>query len=288
MDEHKEDRNGSSTPETLPAAVPDTDIILQAIKDTREDVARVADQLTQVERRLESAESVITELPTIYASAEAVKRVAASQAEYEASRQRLTVQVGELANLLVDNQNKFTTIEARMNEFSPVKTKVDGMATKLDTLVDSLDTFMQTQRERLDNQQVAITEARQKTDDLTKEVALVKTTFNPVRDFVVGSDTHKPLMVVMDGIDSRLNTMAQQLTPAVEYITEQKKREAERRSFWQTVRLNMYTPRGVFAAMLFIVVMLMVINSINFDQLGERIRQFAAAIELLRNAVSSK
>lgn len=276
-EERTEDRNGSTDSE---ATAPDIRRIIQdAIRD--EGLATHAD-FVELNQRVGVVEATLAEIPAKYASAEAVRKVASSQAEYETSRQKLTVQVGELANLLVDNQSKFSTIEQRMNELSTMK--------------NLLTTFMDTQRERLDNQQISITEAKQKTDDLAKEVAFVKTTqvdaeqryntgFKPVHDFIIGSDTHKPLMVVIDGFGSRLDTMAQQLTPAVEYIAEQKKREAERRSFWQSVRLQMWTWRGVLSMLLALVVILMVVNSINFDQLFERIRQLAEAIGLLRNAV---
>lgn len=247
--------------------------IMTAIQDMRQ--AMQDDRQAMNERqdasnaRIEVLETTMAELPAKFASAEDVRRIVSSQEEYELSRRTLTKQVADLSNVVADIQPKFTSIDTRLSDLTGT----------MNTMTGNLQTFMRTQDERLTHQQTTITEAKNKAETLAQEVATVKKEFSPVHDFIVGSDTQKPLMTVIDGIDSRLNTIAHQLTPAVDYITEQKKKEAERHSFWRTVRLNMYTPKGVFAAMLFIIVMLMIANSINFDQLGERIRQLADVIK---------
>lgn len=263
---------------------------------TSDDVTALRDEVRGLTARISEAEAILTALPKNYASAESVRKVTSSQAEYEASRRQLTAQFADMANVQADSQAKFTTIGA---ELATLRSQMGTMTAAVTTMTGNLNTFMRTQGERLDNQHSRLEQTDRRTTELARDVEFVKTTqvdaeqryhtgFKPVHDFIMGSDTHKPLMTVIDGINSNLNTMAAQLTPAVEYIAAQKAKEAERHSFWQRVRLQMYTPRGIVVVMLAIIVALMLVNSLNFEQLNERIRQFAEAIGLLFSAVKGQ
>lgn len=259
-------------PDNLEASPAMMEAILKAISEldiaTHADVIELNKRQDAQNARIEAVETALTELPKIYASVESLDKIKSSQTGNETSIRQLTTQVGRLTAITTDNQRKFTSIEARLADLTGIINNMTG----------NLNTFMDTQRAAVTNQQTTITEAKNKAETLSQEVATVKKEFSPVHDFIVGSETQKPMMAVVDGIHSQLNTISQQLTPAVDYITEQKKKEADRLSFWRAVRLQMWTWRGVLSMLLALVVFLIIVNSINFEQLFERIRQLADVI----------
>lgn len=256
-----------AAPENIEAP-PDFRAIIKS--ELRDSGLATSDEVQEIAHRLKQVEDIIAALPTTYASAESVRKVTSAQA---------------------DSQRKFTNIGTRLDELSSMKNRVDNMN-------DLLTQFVENQRERLTNQETTVTEVKKKTETLSTEVVSLKAKqetadqrhakdVTPLRDFIVGSETHKPLMTVIDGLDSRLDNIQQQLTPAVDYIAEQKKKEADRVSFWRSVRLQIWTWRGVLSMLLALIVLLMIANSINFDQLFERIRQLAEAIRMLAGAVKT-
>lgn len=254
------------------------DAILKAIAEldiaTHADIVGINQRLDTVYSRVETVETAIAELPAKYASADSLNRITSSQAEYEARSRKLTEQVGNLVNVQADSQAKFTSIEARLNDLSTMK--------------NLLTDFMNTQRERLDNQQATITEVRRKTETLSGKVAFVETTqvdaeqryntgFKPVHDFIIGSETQKPLITIIDGIKSTLTTQGQTLQPVADYVMAQKAKEAARVSFRQRVWLQLFTKTG-FALMIFSVLLLIIlVQSIDLERSFNWIRQLAAA-----------
>lgn len=284
MDEHTETL--TSPPDNLEASPAMMDAIMKAIGEldiaTHADFVGMNQRIDEQNARIETVESAIAELPAKFASAEDVRRIVSSQEEYELSRRTLTKQVADLANVQADIQPKFTSIEARLNDLSTMK----GMLT----------TFMETQRERLDNHDARLNNADRLTRELSGEVRFVKTTqvdaeqryntgFKPVHDFIVGSETQKPMMAVIDNIQTAQTTQGQTLQTVADYVKAQQQKEADRLSFWRSVRLQMWTWRGVLSMILALLVFLIIVNSINFDQLFERIRQLADVIAGLLRSV---
>lgn len=133
-------------PDNLEASPAMMDAIMKAISEldiaTHADFVGMNQRLDAQNARIEAVETALTELPTIYASADSMNRMMASQGDYEARSRQLTAQVADLANVVTDIQPKFNTIQAQLNELSSMK----GMLT----------TFVETQRERLDNQQAIL------------------------------------------------------------------------------------------------------------------------------------
>lgn len=244
--------------------------IRKAIEDMK---LATSDEVQTIASRLDKVEAIVAALPATYASTDTVNKVKASQQEYESNRRKLTEQVGKLALVQADSVRKFANIEARLDELSSMKSRFDNMS-------DLLTQFMEAQRERLANQETAVTEVKEKTTALNDAVQTVKTAqsdFKPVIDFINGSPTHKPLMTVIDGIQASVNAQGQTLQPIADYIKAQKEKEAERRGYWQRVKLQMYTPTGI-ALMIGIAVLLVIVaQSINLEQMFSWIRKGLAA-----------
>ncbi len=165
MDEHEITTAPPELSEASPAMM---DAILKAISEldiaTHADVVELNRRQDAQNARIEVLETAVAELPMKFASAASLDGIKASQDEYEARSRKLTEQVGNLANVQADSQEKFTSIESRLNDLSAVKTIVDGMLASLNSLSGKLTTFMDTQSERLNNQQVTITEVKAKTE----------------------------------------------------------------------------------------------------------------------------
>lgn len=278
----------------ITTAPPDiTEIIQNAIRGMG---LATSEEMQVIAGRVEKVEAIVAELPATYASREDVRRVVASQEDYEMSRRLLTKQVADLANVQADIQPKFASIESRLNELSGMKTTVDNMRAALNTFTENITVFMTTQRERLDNHDTRLINNDRFVRELAGDVRFVKTTqedaerrfitdYSPVRDFIVGSETQKPLMVTIDNIQAAQTTQGQTLQTVADYVRAQQQKEADRLSFWRSVRLQMWTWRGVLSMLLAVLVVLIIANSINFDQLFDRIRQLADAIGVLFSTV---
>lgn len=169
-------------------------------------------------------------------------------------------------------------------------------------MTDNLDTFISTQRERAENQQSSIIEVKTKTDVLSREVAFVKTTqsdaeqryntsFKPVYDFIMGSPTQEPIKTVIGNLAGEISILrgsmsnqAAEIGLVAGYVKTQQAAEENRRNFWQRVRLQMATPRGVMALMALVLFIFMVLNAFSLDQLIMRIQQGGELLGVLFGA----
>lgn len=297
------DELNSSTTEII-EEFPDMDAILAAI--ARSDVATHADfvalkqHIDSVYQRVEQVEAAIAEFPAKYASAESVNRMATSQGEYEASRRQMTEQIANVTLITTDSQLKLNTIESSVADLSSMKPQVNAMTREFTTLSGSLTTFMTSQRERLDNQQVTITEVRTKTEALAVKVGFVEVTqedaerrYNnshlPLRDYVLGSETQEGLKATITRMTNELtSTRAAVSSQTAEfaltsaYVKALQAKEEARRNFYQRARLQLATPKGIIAVIFAIVFIFMVINAFSLDQLFARLGQFFVLTGILK------
>lgn len=169
------------------------DAILAAIAKldiaTHADVVAMNARQDEFNARIEVVEATLNELPTKYASAAEVNRVASSQGEYEASRRQLTEQVGNLTLITTDSQLKLTAIESSVAELSGLKSKVDSIITTLNTFTDSITLFMGTQRERVDNLHARIDNSDRDLEGLRQDQAQDVKELRNVREAVSGLDS---------------------------------------------------------------------------------------------------
>lgn len=281
-------------PDNLEASPAMMEAILKAISEldiaTHADVIELNKRQDAQNARIEAVETALAELPTIYASADTLSKIKSSQEEYEASRRALTKQVADLANVVTDIQPKFATIENRLN----------SITRDITTMTGNLTTFIETQREAVMNQQSTVTEVKAATAALTKKVTFVETTqadaerrynesHNPLRDYVMGSETQEGLKSTIGRVTGDLNSLRTEVSHHTAeaaiiagYVKAQQARDEARAQFWQRVRLNMATPRGLFAMMFMIVFILMIANAFSLDQLFARLGQFFVMIGLVK------
>lgn len=169
------------------------DAILAAIAKldiaTHADVVAMNARQDEFNARIEVVEATLNELPTKYASAAEVNRVASSQGEYEASRRQLTEQVGNLTLITTDSQLKLTAIESSVAELSGLKSKVDSIITTLNTFTESITVFMGTQRERVDNLHARIDNSDRDLEGLRQDQAQDVKELRNVREAVSGLDS---------------------------------------------------------------------------------------------------
>lgn len=169
------------------------DAILAAIAKldiaTHADVVAMNARQDEFNARIEVVEATLSELPSKYASAADVNRMASSQGEYEASRRQLTEQVGNLTLITTDSQLKLTAIESSVAELSGLKSKVDSIITTLNTFTESITVFMGTQRERVDNLHARIDNSDRDLEGLRQDQAQDVKELRNVREAVSGLDS---------------------------------------------------------------------------------------------------
>lgn len=303
MDELTELQHDSSIAEAT--APPDFRAMFQSVVSesglaTSEDVTALRDEINALSKRLVAVEQTVAELPKVYASADSVSKVRASQAEYETSRRKMSGQLGEILNFQVDITRKYTSIETSLNELSTLSARVGNMATALETFTENIGLFTSTQRERGDHHEARIANIERRTNELAGDVTFLQKdqddtkirytqVITPMHDFINGSPTQKPLKDTLEHFETTLNTLnagqAQRdvvLKSLDDHVKAEKAKEEARRTYWRTIRLNWYTPRGIAIGVLAIIVILMVLNSFSFDQLIARIQQLAVLVELFR------
>lgn len=281
------------------------DAILKAIAEldiaTHADIVGINQRLDTVYSRVETVETAIAELPAKYASTDSLNKITSSQAEHESRSRSLTEQVANLANVQADSQRAVTSIETKINELSSLKTQVNAMTREFTLMTGNLNTFMDNQRARLDTQQATITEAKTKTEALTKDVAFLTTdledakrrysdSFNPVRDYVLGSPTQEGLKTTIRRVSDDLHLLRTDVSHQTaefaliaNYVKGQQAREEATRNYWQRVRLQLYTPKGIIAVIFAIVFVLMVMNAFSLDQLFARLGEFFVLTGLLKH-----
>lgn len=246
---------------------------------THADFVELKQELDEHRVRLEQVETALAELPAKYASAGELNRVTSSQAEYELRSRQLTQQVADLANIIADSQRTVRNIETRLDELSTMKSL--------------LTTFMETQRERLDNQQVTINEVKETSAALSRKVAFVdtrqqdaeqryNTNFKPVHDVIVGSETQKSLLSVVDGIQSSVTAQGQQVTEIASYFKAQKEKEAARLNFRQRVQLQLLTPQGILVMVLVLLMFIFLVNALDIQQFNDRLSALGATVQSFR------
>lgn len=297
-----------------PAPVDIVESIRQMNLAKHEDIAALNEQLHELSGRVSTLESTVATFPATYASSDAIRRVADSQQEYEQRSRQLTEQVANLVTLQADSQRNLNTIESRLSELPTLRQQMSAITRELTTMTGNLDTFMRTQRENADAHTARLDSAEKKADTAAKEakdaqaIAMgVKETqedaerrfitgFLPVRDFIEGSATQKPLKDTLTGLDtafhgldsavnglrSDMGKQSVTLRTIEDYIKSQQEKEDARRNFYRRVRLQLLTPQGLFALMVFVVGFILLINAIDLDQLFQRVRQFADSIQLLK------
>lgn len=284
----------TEAPDNLEASPAMMDAIMRAISEldiaTHADFVGMNERIDEQNARIETVETALAELPKIYASAESLDKIKSSQVEYELSRRQLTGQVADLANVVTDIQPKFATIENRLN----------SITRDITTMTGNLTTFIETQREAVANQQATVTEVKAQTAALTRKVTFVETTqqdaerrynesHNPLRDYVMGSETQEGLKTTFNRVFNDLNSLRTEVSHHTAeaaiiagYVKAQQARDEARAQFWQRVRLNMATPRGLFAVMFAIVFILMIANAFSLDQLFARLGQFFVMVGLVK------
>jgi len=276
---------------TLPPPEPPPVDIVAAIRDldlaTHDDVVAMNERIDTLLARVESVEQSITALPQQYASIDAVTRITNSQAEYEARSRQLTEQVASVVNVQADMQQKYASIESRLSELSTMRAQLGTIAQAVTGMTGNMDTFMKTQGERLENQHKRLEAVDKKLETLGDKVETVETiqtdsdlryttTFAPVSDFINGSATQKPLKTVIDGIQTSVNQQNTQLAEIANYVKAEQAKEQARQDFYRRVRLQMASPKGIFALLAVVVFVIILAQAVNLDQMFERVRQFAS------------
>lgn len=281
--------------------LPDMDRILREISElkaaTHDDFLELNQRIDSVYQRVEQHDAALAEIPSKYASAEAVQRALSSQTEYETRSRQLTEQVASLVNVQADSQKKFATIET---ELTTLRAQVGTMTREFTTLNGNLTTFMTSQRERLDNQQTTITEVRNKTEALAGKVGFIEVTqedaerrYNnshlPLRDYVLGSETQEGLKTTIARMTNELastrtaiSSQTAEFALTSGYVKALQAKEEARRNFYQRARIQLATPKGIIAVIFAIVFFFMVINAFSLDQLFARLGQFFVLTGILK------
>lgn len=239
-----------------------------------------SDEVQAIAGRLEKVEAIVADLPTVYASAASLDKVKTSQAGYEAGLRQLTGQVADLVNMQADSKTQFTTIEQRLNELSGVK--------------NLLSEFMDTQRERLNNQQATINEVKVKTETLVKDVAFQKTDledtktrlnvhFTPLQDYVLGSPTQEGLKTTFNRVFTEVHELRSSVSQytaesavIADYVKTQKAKEESHIGFRRRIYLQMFTKTGFALVVGSIFLLIVLAQSIDLERSFIWLRNAAA------------
>lgn len=268
--------------------LPSSTDIMTAISEMRTEISDMRGEISNIRTaihddvivRVERMEQIIETLPTVYASADSLNKVKTSQAGYEAGLRQVTGQLADVLNMQADSKAQFTTIESRLNELSGVK--------------NLLSEFMDTQRERLNNQQTTINEVKAKTETLVKDVAFQKTDledtktrlnvhFTPLQDYVLGSPTQEGLKTTFGRVftevhELRSSVSQQSAEYAIigEYVKTQKTKEESHIGFRRRIYLQMFTKTGFALVVGSIFLLIVLAQSIDLERSFVWLRNAAA------------
>ena len=140
--------------------------------------------------------------------------------------------VNDLERSVSSNQVVISDLSRSVKAITENVSKIENAASSIQTAVEHITKAAETRQKRIDeiNSQVEKNEDKisansREVDDLRQRFT---ETFNPVHDLIMGSKSHKPLMVVIEEMKKMmqddLTSLKKDVQPTIEWATIQQKR----------------------------------------------------------------